>query len=299
MKSTMLDSAPNADSGPEVQSEHPMPLMELIGVHKFLDGRHVLKGIDLRIEKGKVTCILGPSGSGKTTLLKCLDLLKLIDIGEIRFNGTPIIHADSQDLRPWSLKGMLNLMAYGTLKNCRFKRQLFVRPHEFRRRVAVVFQEFNLWPNLTVLSNLIQGPVLAKGQPRKSATEKAFLLMQQFGLGDTLQRYPRQLSGGQRQRVAIARALMMETSLIFADELTSALDPELVGEVLGILRELAFRKTTMVIVTHHLHFAKEIADHVVILDQGQIAEQGPAKEVLLNPSTDRTRRFLGLLNAGQ
>ena len=123
--------------------------------------------------------------------------------------------------------------------------------------------------------------------------------MQQLGLGDILHRYPRQLSGGQRQRVAIARALMMEASLILADEVTSALDPELIGEVLSLLRELATRKTTMVIVTHHLHFAREIADHVVILDQGQVTEQGPAKEVLTNPSIERTRRFIGLLNAGR
>ena len=142
----MIDQVTKPNGISEVRQEHAAPLMELIGVHKFLDGKHVLKGIDLKIQEGKITCILGPSGSGKTTLLKCLDLLKFIDIGEIRFSGNPVIQAASQKISPWSLEGMLKLAAYGTLKNHQFKRQLFVRPYEFRRRVAVIFQEFNLWP---------------------------------------------------------------------------------------------------------------------------------------------------------
>ncbi len=295
----VLDSTAKIDNTAGVRPEHSGPLMELIGVHKFLDGKHVLKGIDIKIERGAITCVLGPSGGGKTTLLKCLDLLKLIDVGEIRFDGNPIIQAVSQEVSPWSASGILNLLAYGTLKNCQFKRNLLIRPHEFRRRIAVIFQEFNLWPDFTVLKNLIEGPILAKGCSQEAATDKAFALMRQLGLGDLAHRYPRQLSGGQRQRVAIARALMMDASLILADELTSSLDPELVSEILGLLRDLAGQKTTMVIVTHHLHFAKEIADRVVILDQGQVIEQGAAKEVLLNPATDRTRKFFGLLNAGR
>jgi len=289
----------NGTETPGIAAPGSVPVMELIGVNKHFGVKHVLKDVDLRIEQGKVTCLLGPSGGGKTTLLKCLDLLTPIDTGEIYFNGNLVVKAAPQDLSPWSAANIVKLLAYGTLADRRFRRQYFVQQHIFRRNLAVVFQEFNLWPHFTVLENLIEGPINAKGVPREEATGRAALLMQKLGLKDVLTKYPRQLSGGQRQRVAIARALIMDASVILADEITSALDPELVAEVLEMLREIASQCVTLVIVTHHLQFAREIADQIVILDEGRVIEQGTPESVLSNPMTDGARKFLGVLKIGR
>ncbi|MCS3471700.1 cystine transport system ATP-binding protein [Pseudomonas sp. JUb42] len=234
---------------------------------KEFKGQQVLKGIDLKVEAGEVVAIIGPSGSGKTTLLRCLNFLEepssgKIVVGDIAVDGS----------RPLS------------------QQQGLIR--QLRQHVGFVFQNFNLFPHRTALENVIEGPIVVKKMAREQALALGRKLLVRVGLAGKEESYPRRLSGGQQQRVAIARALAMEPEVILFDEPTSALDPELVGEVLATIRSLAEEKRTMVIVTHEMSFARDVANRVIFIDKGVIVEQGEAKALFANPREERTRQFL-------
>ncbi|HEY4778562.1 MAG TPA: amino acid ABC transporter ATP-binding protein [Solirubrobacterales bacterium] len=245
-------------------------MVRLEGVHKRFGDLEVLKGVDLHVAKGEVVCILGPSGSGKSTLLRCVNLLEPPEQGEIFLEGHDICKGPGSGTgeSSWELD--------------------FVR-----QRVGMVFQQFNLFPHKTVLENVTLAPRQVLGKPRAEAESKAKALLERVGLGDKFQQYPERLSGGQQQRVAIARALAMEPRVMLFDEVTSALDPELVKEVLDTMRELAAEGMTMLVVTHEMGFAKEVGDQVVFMDGGVIVEQGKPADVLDHPREERTQKFLG------
>ncbi|MFI9530722.1 amino acid ABC transporter ATP-binding protein [Micromonospora rosaria] len=246
-------------------------MVRLRGVHKTFGTHEVLRGIDLDLPAGSVTVILGPSGSGKSTLLRTINHLEKVDRGTVVVDGQLIGYRQVGD-RLYELGERLIL------------RQ--------RADIGFVFQNFNLFPHLTALENVAEAPVATRRLTRAQARERALALLDRVGLADRAGAYPRQLSGGQQQRVAIARALALEPKLILFDEPTSALDPELVGEVLDVLRDLARAGTTMVVVTHEIGFAREAADTVVFLDAGRVVEQGPPGAVLDHPAHERTRAFL-------
>ncbi|MEV7505307.1 amino acid ABC transporter ATP-binding protein [Streptomyces sp. NPDC093018] len=246
-------------------------MVDIRSVHKSFGPLDVLKGIDLQVRTGEVTVVLGPSGSGKSTLLRTINHLEKVDRGEITVDGAPIGYRRTGD-RLHELP----------------EREVLRR----RTKIGFVFQNFNLFPHLTVLDNVIEAPVSALKRPRKEAEEDARRLLARVGLADKSTAYPRQLSGGQQQRVAIARALALKPRLLLFDEPTSALDPELVGEVLDVIRDLAARGTTMIVVTHEIAFAREVADTVVFMADGRIVEQGPPAAVLDAPREERTRAFL-------
>lgn len=246
-------------------------MVDIRSVHKSFGPLDVLKGIDLQVRTGEVTVVLGPSGSGKSTLLRTINHLEKVDRGAISVDGALIGYRRSGDK-------LHELPEREVLKQ--------------RTRIGFVFQNFNLFPHLTVLENVIEAPVAALKRPREQAVATARRLLQRVGLADKADAYPRQLSGGQQQRVAIARALALEPKLLLFDEPTSALDPELVGEVLDVIKDLAHQGTTMIVVTHEIGFAREVADTVVFMDDGRIVEQGPPAEVLDRPRHERTRAFL-------
>jgi polar amino acid transport system ATP-binding protein len=250
----------------------PEAMVRLDGIHKRFGELEVLRGVDLEVAKGEVVCILGPSGSGKSTLLRCVNLLEPPEAGEIFIEGKDICKGPGSGTgeQSWQLD--------------------FVR-----QRVGMVFQQFNLFPHKTVLENVTLAPRQVLGKSRQEAEAKAKALLERVGLGDKFQQYPERLSGGQQQRVAIARALAMEPQVMLFDEVTSALDPELVKEVLDTMRELAEEGMTMLVVTHELGFAKEVGDQVVFMDGGVIVEQGPPAQVLDSPQQERTKQFLGLV----
>jgi polar amino acid transport system ATP-binding protein len=247
-------------------------MLRLEGIHKRFGQLEVLKGVDLNVAKGEVVCILGPSGSGKSTLLRCVNLLEPPEQGEIFLEGQDICKGPGSGTgeSSWNLD--------------------FVR-----QRVGMVFQQFNLFPHKTVLQNVTMAPETVLGKPKDEVRARATALLERVGLGDKLNQYPERLSGGQQQRVAIARSLAMEPHVMLFDEVTSALDPELVKEVLDTMRELAEEGMTMLVVTHEIGFAKEVGDQVVFMDGGVIVEQGDPKQVLDNPREPRTQRFLGLV----
>jgi len=236
-------------------------VIELVGVHKSFGANHVLRGIDARVAKGEVVCIIGPSGSGKSTILRCVNGLESYDSGEVRVDGVRVERTSA---------GITAI----------------------RTKVSMVFQRFNLFPHRSVLENVIEGPVFVKREPRAAAVERGLALLDRVGLGDKANAHPAQLSGGQMQRVAIARALAMQPEAILFDEPTSALDPELVGEVLAVMRSLAEDGMTMAVVTHEMGFAREVADRVLFIDGGVIVEQGSARQVLTEPRNARTQDFL-------
>jgi polar amino acid transport system ATP-binding protein len=247
----------------------PMVLADNVG-KKF--GHHeVLKGVDLSVAKGDVTCLLGPSGSGKSTLLRCINHLERIDSGRLYVDG---------DLVGYRQEGRI----LHELDDRSIARQ--------RTKIGMVFQRFNLFPHMTALENVMEAPRRVLKEPAIEARRRATALLEQVGLADKAHHFPAQLSGGQQQRVAIARALAMKPELMLFDEPTSALDPELVGEVLKVMRELAASGMTMVVVTHEMGFAREAADQVVFLDNGVIVEEGTPSEVLGNPQHERTQSFL-------
>jgi polar amino acid transport system ATP-binding protein len=247
------------------------PLVHAVNVTKAFHGNEVLKGIDLDIHPGEVVCLLGPSGSGKTTFLRCINQLESIDGGRIWVDG---------ELIGYTERG-------GHLHHLTDK-QVAAQ----RRGIGMVFQRFNLFPHMTALENIMEAPIQVKGQKKSAVRERALALLDQVGLRDKPSAYPAQLSGGQQQRVAIARALAMEPKLMLFDEPTSALDPELVGDVLKVMRQLAQDGMTMIVVTHEMSFAREVADRVVFMDGGVVVEQGPPQQVIGNPQHERTRSFL-------
>jgi len=242
-------------------------MISVRNLKKAFQGHEVLKGIDLEVSAGEVVAIIGPSGSGKTTLLRCLNLLETPSGGRIRV-GDIEVDAD-RPLKP---------------------QQALIR--QLRQHVGFVFQNFNLFPHRTALENVIEGPLVVKKEPRAQAEERGRALLAGVGLAGRENAYPKRLSGGQQQRVAIARALAMQPDVILFDEPTSALDPELVGEVLSTIRSLAEERRTMVIVTHEMSFARDVANRAVFIDQGLIVEQGPARELFSAPREERTRQFL-------
>jgi len=236
-------------------------MISIRNIHKSFGTNKVLRGISLEVAKGEVVCIIGPSGSGKSTILRCINGLETYDEGEI-YVEERLVARESEHIR-------------------------WIRTH-----VSMVFQRFNLFPHRSVIENVIEGPVYVKKEPRAQALERGRALLKQVGLDQKIDAFPGELSGGQQQRVAIARALAMEPKAILFDEPTSALDPELVGEVLSVMRSLAEQGMTMVVVTHEMGFAKEVADRVVFMDGGKIVESGPSAEVLSNPKHERTQDFL-------
>jgi polar amino acid transport system ATP-binding protein len=248
------------------------PVLQLKGVHKRFGELEVLRGIDLEVGKGQVVCVLGPSGSGKSTLLRCINLLEPPEEGDILLEGKSICKGEGsgEGEKGWELDYV-------------------------RQNVGMVFQQFNLFPHKNAIENvaMAQRTVLNRGEAE--ARTKAASLLNRVGLSDKLEEYPDRLSGGQQQRVAIARALAMDPQVMLFDEVTSALDPELIKEVLDVMRELATEGMTMVVVTHEMGFAREVGDQVVFIDQGTIVEQGDPKKVLDKPQQERTKRFLGLV----
>ncbi|MBW2069599.1 MAG: amino acid ABC transporter ATP-binding protein [Deltaproteobacteria bacterium] len=236
-------------------------MVEFIHVWKRFGQLEVLKDINLKVYKGEVVSIIGPSGSGKSTLLRCVNYLEKVDSGMVKLDGNP----------PPTDETSLNRV---------------------RTRIGMVFQHFNLFPHMTALENVIEGPVLVKRMPKKEAVDLGLSLLTKVGLSDKADAYPRHLSGGQKQRVAIARALAMQPDVMLFDEATSALDPELVGEVLSVMRELAAEGMTMLVVTHEMSFAWDVSDRVVVLIDGMIVEDGPPEQIFTAPRNRRTREFL-------
>jgi L-cystine transport system ATP-binding protein len=243
-------------------------MISIKGLYKQFGQLEVLKGIDLVVEKGKVVVVIGPSGSGKTTMLRCFNVL------ETPTKGVISIEDQSMDFSKAVPK-----------KNIA----------SFRRLTGMVFQSYNLFPHKTALENVMEGPIIVKGESKEAARTKAQALLEKVGLGDKQDFYPAQLSGGQQQRVGIARALAMEPKVMLFDEPTSALDPELVGEVLKVMKDLAGEGMTMIVVTHEMRFAREAADEVIFMDQGVIVERNKPEEIFINPKEERTKKFLNMI----
>ena len=256
-------------------------LLEMNHVKKSFDGNGVLEDISLTVKKGEVVSIIGPSGSGKSTLLRCATLLEKMDGGELIYLGQT---AASEK----------------TDKNGRVQCEYASKAelHNIRKCFGLVFQNFNLFPHYTVMKNIIDAPIHVDKVSRTEAVARAEKLLAQLGLSDKADAYPYQLSGGQQQRVSIARALALQPKILFFDEPTSALDPELTGEVLKVIRELADQNTTMIIVTHEMAFARDVADHVIFMDDGRIVEQGDPRQMFENPSEERTKQFLSRFHEG-
>jgi cystine transport system ATP-binding protein len=243
-------------------------LIKLSNINKSFGTNHVLKNIDLEVNEGEVVVIIGPSGSGKTTVLRCINALEMPDTGSVSIDNVELKFAEKVN-----------------------KKQLL----DFRRKSGMVFQHFNLFPHKTALENVMEGLIVVKKLSKEVASEKANQILELVGLGDKQENYPHQLSGGQQQRVGIARAIALDPKVVLFDEPTSALDPELVREVLKVMQDLASTGMTMVIVTHELSFAKNVADKVVFMDNGVIVEQGTPSDVFEHPSNDRTKQFLSML----
>jgi polar amino acid transport system ATP-binding protein len=247
------------------------PMVKASGVHKRFGLNEVLKGIDLEVGRGEVMCVIGPSGSGKSTLLRCINHLEQIQAGRLEVDGQLVGYEQRGD-KLYELSD----------------RQVAKK----RGEIGIVFQHFNLFPHMTALGNIIEAPTRVKGIPKTQAIERGKALLAQVGLAGREDAYPRQLSGGQQQRVAIARALAMDPKLMLFDEPTSALDPELVGDVLDVMKDLAKSGMTMFVVTHEMGFAREVGDKLVFMDDGVVVESGTPKDVINNPQHERTKAFL-------
>ena len=246
-------------------------MVSAAGVHKRFGALHVLRGVDLTVARGEVVAVLGASGSGKSTLLRCLNHLETVDRGTIRIAGETLVADDGQG-------------------GVRYPAEAEIR--RVCRHTGMVFQHFNLFPHLTVLQNLVEAPLTVKKMPRDQAVPLAESLLEKVGLADKRDAWPSRLSGGQKQRVAIARALAMQPDILLFDEPTSALDPELTGEVLRTMRQLAQEHMTMLVVTHEMAFAREVAQRVLFMDHGRIVESRPAREFFADPQHERARAFL-------
>lgn len=247
------------------------PLVRLEHAQKSFDGTPVLKDISLSVNRGEVVAVIGPSGGGKSTLLRCCTLLETLDGGSLAYGDLVVAQADGSGHAVYANKA--------TLK-------------EAKARFGLVFQNFNLFPHYTVLKNITDAPLSVQKRPKGEVMEQARALLERMGLAGTEDKVPCELSGGMQQRVAIARALALEPDVLFFDEPTSALDPELTKDVLKVIRDLAAEHMTMVIVTHEMSFARDVADHIVFMDGGVIVEEGPAEQVINNPQHQRTRAFL-------
>ena len=247
------------------------PMVRATGLHKHFGTLHVLRGVSLTVERGEVVAILGPSGSGKSTLLRCLNHLETVERGEIEIAGRLLARADAAGVAHYPPESEVRSVCQAT---------------------GMVFQHFNLFPHLTVLGNLIEAPMTVRKMARADIVPLAESLLAKVGLGDKRDAYPARLSGGQKQRVAIARALAMQPEILLFDEPTSALDPELTGEVLRTMRQLATERMTMLVVTHEMAFAREVANRVVFMDEGQVACEQPAHEFFASPRHERARAFL-------
>ncbi len=246
-------------------------MIVLQNIHKAFGALQVLKGIDLEVVKGEVVCVIGPSGSGKSTLLRCINHLERITTGKILIDGEIMDERrDNHDLHKVHSRKVLELCA----------------------EVGMVFQRFNLFPHMTALQNVMEAPVQVRGTPKAQAAAEARVLLEKVGLADKIDEYPSRLSGGQQQRVAIARALAMKPKVMLFDEPTSALDPELVGEVLEVMKGLAADHMTMIVVTHEMGFARDVANRVIFMDEGRIIEEAPPAEIFTNPRHERTKAFL-------
>ncbi|WP_275676063.1 MULTISPECIES: amino acid ABC transporter ATP-binding protein [unclassified Streptomyces] len=254
-----------------VKSAGDHPMVKAEGVHKSFGLAHILKGIDLEVNAREVFCLIGPSGSGKSTFLRCINHLEKISAGRLYVDGDLVGYRQKGD-KLYELK----------------EKEVAAQ----RRDIGMVFQRFNLFPHMTALENVMEAPVQVKHESKAVARERAEQLLDRVGLGDRKTHYPAQLSGGQQQRVAIARALAMEPKLMLFDEPTSALDPELVGEVLDVMRDLAESGMTMIVVTHEMGFAREVGDSLVFMDDGVVVEAGNPRDVLTNPQHQRTQSFL-------
>ena len=246
-------------------------ILEMNDIRKSFGGLEVLRGIDISVGKGETVSVIGPSGSGKSTLLRCATFLETADSGEIKYMGNKAAWTDET--------GKMKYVSPSELK-------------KFKSCFGLVFQQFNLFPHFTVLKNIIDAPVSVQKRSRDEVTEEAMAILEKMGLASKANEYPGRLSGGQQQRVAIARALAMNPDVLFFDEPTSALDPELTGEVLKVIRQLAEEKMTMVVVTHEMDFARAVSDRVIFMDGGSIVEQGDPDKVLGDPDEERTKRFL-------
>jgi polar amino acid transport system ATP-binding protein len=248
------------------------PIVNADGVEKYFGSNHVLRGVSLQVRRQEVVCIIGPSGSGKTTFLRCINHLERIDGGRIEVNG--------------------HLIGYRTKENGELVEDTERNIARQRTEIGFVFQRFNLWPHKTALENIIEAPVRVRGVPEREAIGQGEALLARVGLADKRNAYPSKLSGGQQQRVAIARALAMRPALMLFDEPTSALDPEMIGEVLEVMKELAAEGMTMVVVSHEMGFAREAADRMVMMDDGLVVEEAPPAEFFSAPRSERTRQFL-------
>jgi polar amino acid transport system ATP-binding protein len=250
----------------------PQPAVRVEDLQKWFGRQHILKGIKLEVKAGEKVCIMGPSGSGKSTLLRCLNLLEEPSGGMVFLDGVPVGYVkDATGTRRRDTEAKINRM---------------------RARMGMVFQSFNLWTHMTALANIMEAPIHVKRMNREAAHDKAISLLKLVGLEDKENSYPAQLSGGQQQRVAIARALAMDPEIMLFDEPTSALDPELVGEVLSVMSELAQGGMTMIVVTHDIGFASDVADRIVFMDQGLIVEEAPPATFFRQPKNERTIQFL-------
>jgi polar amino acid transport system ATP-binding protein len=251
-------------------------MLDMSGIVKRFGTNEVLRGVSLRVARGETVVVIGPSGSGKTTLLRCVNLLEDYQQGTVRVDGEPI--------------------GYTLDRNDQRQRMTEREIAAAREKVGIVFQSYNLFPHMTVLQNIAVAPIRVRGIPRPKAEQRARDLLAMVGLSDKVDAYPARLSGGQQQRVAIARALAMDPKIMLFDEVTSALDPELVGEVLAAMRQLARDGMTMIVVTHEMSFARDVADRVVFMDGGVIAEEGAPEEMFTSPRSERVRQFLKRYN---
>ncbi|HEX8997063.1 MAG TPA: ectoine/hydroxyectoine ABC transporter ATP-binding protein EhuA [Ktedonobacterales bacterium] len=261
--------APQSTANPGAGSAEYM--VDAQDVHKYFHRNEVLRGVSMRIKKGEVVVIIGPSGSGKTTFLRCINHLEKINKGRIYIEGALIGYRESD-----------GKLVEDTEQNIA----------RMRSEIGMVFQRFNLFPHMTALQNIMEAPIQVKGVPKEQAERRARELLAKVGLAEKADAYPARLSGGQQQRVAIARALAMDPKLMLFDEATSALDPELVGEVLKVMRQLALEGMTMMVVTHEMSFARDVADRVIFMADGVIVEQGKPADIFSNPREERTRTFL-------